>query len=259
MSMKIRMLFLGGALLLAGAVQAKVVVTGTRVIYPAQEREIVVRLTNLATEQPSVLQVWLDDGDEKSSPDSVEVPFLITPPVFRMEPGSGQTLRLRYTGEPLPNDRESLYWLNVMEIPPAPDAEAEGEEALLVQFAYRTRLKTFFRPKGLSPAPTQAPEKLEWQLRRGAGKSGYQLQVSNPSPYFISFSSVTLLDRGRRITATRSKDVVGNMVAPSSHQQFALPDLVMPPSAEAQVESISISDYGNKITMLRPLSVNASN
>lgn len=259
MSMKMRAFVMGGALLLAGAVQAKVVVTGTRVIYPAQEREIVVRLSNLATEQPSVLQVWLDDGDEKSSPDNVEVPFLITPPVFRMEPGSGQSLRLRYTGEPLPSDRESLYWLNVMEIPPAPDAEAEGEESLLVQFAYRTRLKTFFRPKGLSPAPAQAPEKLVWRLQRNQGTSGYQLEVHNPTPYYISFSSVTLLDGERRTTATRSKEVIGNMVAPSAVQQFPLPDLTVAPGAGVQVESISISDYGNKITTLRPLSVNAGN
>ncbi|HAW0377317.1 TPA: fimbria/pilus periplasmic chaperone, partial [Escherichia coli] len=78
-----------------------VVIMGTRVIYPAEQKSINVRLNN-GDSTPSLIQAWLDTGDPSSPPDSVRVPFIITPPVFRMEPLSGQTMRIMYTGEKLP-------------------------------------------------------------------------------------------------------------------------------------------------------------
>ncbi|MEI3973708.1 fimbria/pilus periplasmic chaperone [Klebsiella pneumoniae] len=53
----------------------------------------------------------MDTGDASVAPDSVNVPFIITPLIFRIEPHTGQTLRIMYTGEALPNDRESIFWL----------------------------------------------------------------------------------------------------------------------------------------------------
>lgn len=82
-------------------------------------KSINVRLNN-GDSTPSLIQAWLDTGDPSSPPDSVRVPFIITPPVFRMEPLSGQTMRIMYTGEKLPADRESLFWLNVLDIPAKP-------------------------------------------------------------------------------------------------------------------------------------------
>ncbi|MDK9466752.1 fimbria/pilus periplasmic chaperone [Klebsiella pneumoniae] len=46
----------------------------------------------------------MDTGDASVAPDSVNVPFIITPLIFRIEPHTGQTLRIMYTGEALPND-----------------------------------------------------------------------------------------------------------------------------------------------------------
>lgn len=98
---------------------ASVVIMGTRVIYPEGQRSINVRLSNDEL-SPSLVQSWMDTGDVSASPDSVNVPFIITPPVFRIEPHTGQTLRIIYTGEKLPHDRESLFWLNVLDIPAKP-------------------------------------------------------------------------------------------------------------------------------------------
>ena len=246
MAMTMRTVGLLAGLLLAGVAQAKVVVNATRVIYPAQEREVSVRLSNLATEDPSVLQVWLDTGDERATPDTVEVPFELTPPVFRMEPGSGQTLRLRYTGEPLAKDRETLFWFNVLEIPPSvPD---DAEDAKLLQFAYRIRLKAFFRPEGLPFKSAEAGARLQWTLQPNDDQRGYRLQVYNPTPYFISFSSLAVVEGEQRFAAKRSGQVSGNMVAPMARQQFDLPGLSTRPGAAAKIEFVSIGDYGNRVT-----------
>lgn len=98
---------------------------GTRVVYPAAQKSINIRLNN-ENSSPALVQSWLDTGDATVTPDSVRVPFIITPPIFRMDPKSGQTIRVVYTGESLPTDRESLFYLNVLDIPAKPENKDSG-------------------------------------------------------------------------------------------------------------------------------------
>ena len=132
---------------------ASVTISGTRVVYPLGQREVTVKLDNDSL-HPSLVQVWMDDGNAAAKPGDIQVPFVITPPIFRMEPKKSQVLRVMYSGEPLPSDRESVYWLNVLDIPPkaedAPDTNA-------LQFAFRIRIKLFVRPAKLLGKPEDAP------------------------------------------------------------------------------------------------------
>src|SRR6478609_879117 len=130
-----------------GLCHAAIVITGTRVVYPAEEREVTVKMNNTGT-LPALVQTWIDDGNEKTSAQEKSVPFALLPPIFRIDPGKGQSVRMTYTKEPLPQDRESVFWLNVLEIPPRPDAELRDSRNIL-QMAFRSRIKIFFRPKGL--------------------------------------------------------------------------------------------------------------
>ena len=63
---------------------ASVVIGGTRVVFPAQQGEVTVRLSN-KSDHPALVEAWIDTGNPNSTPDSVSTPFLITPPLFRME------------------------------------------------------------------------------------------------------------------------------------------------------------------------------
>ena len=152
--MKLITSFIFSAVLLAASfspatVQAAVVIAGTRVVYPASEREVTINLTNKGA-TPLLVQSWLDEGDTKAKPENISVPFTLSPPMFRMNPAKGQTLRLLATPdavEKLPKDKESVFWLNVMEIPPKPQGEAANEN--MMQLAFKTRIKVFYRPKGL--------------------------------------------------------------------------------------------------------------
>lgn len=97
---------------------ASVVMGGSRIIYSAGEKEHTVQLTN-NDNFPNAVQVWLDSGDAKSTPDTGKAPFLVTPPFFRMEANAGQTLRLKYTGSGLPTNKESIFYLNFLQVPPS--------------------------------------------------------------------------------------------------------------------------------------------
>lgn len=228
----------GVALLAACALvpiaHANVLIGGTRVVLPAKDGEVTLRLTNDNT-TPALVQAWIDRGDAKSTPESVDTPFLVTPPMFRMEPQRDQNLRILYTREPLPADRESVFWLNVLEVPPKPaDLEAAGKNYL--QLAMRSRLKLFFRPDGLAGDPLTAAGRLTF--RAVAGSEGIELLVNNPTPYHVTINEIALDVGGKSYAAATG------MVAPLSELRLRVADLARAPAAGTAVRYKAINDYG---------------
>lgn len=98
------------ALLWIVAAQASVVMTGNRVIYPAQNKEVNIQLTN-HDDFPNVIQVWMDSGNEDSTPDTGQAPFIITPPFFKMAAKAGQTVRLMFSGGNYPKIENPFFTL----------------------------------------------------------------------------------------------------------------------------------------------------
>lgn len=225
------------ACLLAPPLQAGVFLNSTRVIYPAQESQVTVSINNNEEKSPLLINAWIDDGREQAAPSQLDVPFLLTPPVFRLEPGKTQALRVSYLkSKPLPSDKESVFWLNVLEVPPKPKA-VNGVAPNTMQLAFRTRIKLFFRPQGLPGSAAEAPGKLRWKLITEGKES--RLEADNPTPFHISFESVSLTNGGKNIESENPQ-----MIAPGGTQRFPLKDLHLEPDAKAQVHFTSIDDYG---------------
>lgn len=207
------------SVLLAAPAVASIVITGTRVIYPSDAKEVSVKLNN-AGKLPVLVQSWIDKGDANAKPESIKVPFILTPPINRVEAGKGQTLRISYTGEALPTDKESVFWLNVLEIP-AKSKVSTAENYL--QMAFRSRIKFFYRPVGLQGDANEAAKAVTWTAK------GNTLLANNPTPYFVSF--VTL--------STSGKKIEGSMVAPYSALTVKLSG-----HAGSKVSGEYVNDYG---------------
>ncbi len=232
---------LGLTALACSQAMAGVVITGTRLVYPASQKEITVKLNNNGM-KPALVQAWVDTGDLKSSPTSSKAPFVLSPPVSRIDPSKGQSLRLMFTGAPLPGTKESVYWLNVLEIPP----KAEGASDLnVLQMAFRSRIKIFYRPDGLPGAPIDAPALVQWTVIKQG--QGYALQAFNPTAYHVSQVELALASGNQRY------DSENGMVGPGQTKVFALPTLQSPPAASAQVEFNAINDYGALMPIKQPL------
>lgn len=236
---------LAAALLISGcalsSAYANVIIGGTRVIFPAQDGEVTVRLTN-QNATPALVEAWIDSGDEKSTPDKVNTPFLITPPLFRMEPNRDQSLRILFTHseQPLPVDHESVFYLNVLEVPPRPSGpQFEGKNYM--QLAIRSRLKLFYRPAGLAGDPLKAPSELRFKAVSDAGSVA--LMVHNPSPYYVTIGEITV-----NVGGTSHKVDTG-MVAPLSDLRLAVPDLKQAPSAGSTIQYDCINDYGADVVL----------
>jgi P pilus assembly chaperone PapD len=164
--------------------RAGVTAERTRVIFNAGDAETALRVVN-QNPYPVVVQAWIDDGDPDSTPDTAEAPIIPLPPVFRLEPGEQRSLRLVSVGATLPSDRESLYWLNLYEIPPdAPRVADDPSSRLTVTL--RTQMKVIHRPKGLSMTLQRAAARMEFRVEEG------RLAVHNPTPYVMTLSSINL-------------------------------------------------------------------
>ncbi|MGY3884419.1 fimbria/pilus periplasmic chaperone [Aeromonas aquatica] len=222
------------ALLFPWQAWSYVQISGTRVIYPASAREVTLELINKGN-TPSLVQVWIDSGDRRIRPGAEAVPFLITPPITRIEAQRGQSLRLAYVGQGLPQDRESVFWLNVLEVPPSAKSTQAGQN--LVQLAFRSRIKLFYRPEGLAGDMEHSAHHLSWSLVRQG--NGYALRASNPSLYHVSISNLEL----QTAQTTRYNNLSGGMVAPGSSFDFPVDRLSGTVHAKA-VTFYWLNDYG---------------
>lgn len=166
------------ATIVINSAAASVTMLGNRVIYPAQTREKTLQFTN-DDAVPALMQIWLDVDNARSTPETADAPFVASPQIFRMNPKSGQMVRLVYTGKGLPTDRESLFHLNFLQVPAVKESNTDKNKLVLL---VRNRLKVFYRPEGLAGEANQVGKQLRIQ------RKGNVLQVSNPTPYYASIS-----------------------------------------------------------------------
>jgi chaperone protein EcpD len=216
---------------------AGVVVDGTRIVYPAAKREVSINIRNPG-DTPSLVQAWLDAGDPHAKPGESKVPFVLTPPLFRLDPTKVQSLRLVYTHDPLPENRESLFWLNVLDIPPRAATNADLPNQL--ELAFKHRMKVFFRPAGLAGSAADAPARLTWKLLSKDGKL-VGIEASNPTAYHVSLVQVTATAGGHPVI------VKADMVDPFASRSFDLTEPVTAPNGTVALEYSFVNDYGGDV------------
>ena len=232
-------LFTGLGLLSA---HAEMVIESTRIIYPETQRDVSFRITNASKDKPAFVQLWLDDGNSAAAPEDVITPFNLTPPIARLKAEASQVVRLIYSGDPLPADRESVFWFNMLEVPP------KSKEENRLSFAIRTRIKVFFRPKALKGDPIQSMEKVSWKIVKKDDK--LFLEGQNPSPYHMSFFSFAL---GK--DAQFEPFIDGGMLPPMATASFAIPPERNSSTQMNRVKVDFINDYGGAVTKEFPISL----
>lgn len=200
----------------AGAAQAGVVIGGTRLIYDGGKKESSLSVNN-PDKVPYLIQSWV----ETTSGGAEKAPFMITPPLFRLDGGQENVMRVVRAGGNLPSDKESLYWMNIKSIP----SVTKDTNQNTLQISVKTRIKLIYRPQGLNGTPEEQAGKLTWH------RSGNTLQVTNPTPFYMNFQEVTVA--GKAI-----KDVT--YAPPMSTATFAMPAGTSGGSVSWKI----ISDYG---------------
>jgi len=239
-----RSLLLLLSLLSAGNAHAALTIIGTRFIYPAGTVAQTIRVGN-AGDRPVLLQAWLDRGDAAADPSAVTVPFLLTPPVVRIDPQGSVALQLRHTGEAMPADRESVFWINFLEVPPRP-----AKDENMLKLALRQRMKVLYRPAGLAGSAAQAIAQLRWRRLPGTADGAPALEARNDSPYFVSLADVTLPQPPRPDGADGAAaplELGGLTVPPFGSARLALPAGAKRMSAAQSLHYQAAGDAGEAI------------
>ncbi|ECU9385529.1 TPA: fimbria/pilus periplasmic chaperone [Klebsiella aerogenes] len=203
--------------------QAAVNADRTRVIMNGNEKTVSVTLTNENKTMPFLAQSWVDDNNGRRSS-----MLMVLPPLQRIDGGQKTQVRIMQvqgTGlDKLPADRETLFWFNVREIPPAP------ETTNVLQLALQSRLKLFYRPVAIKKGSNDTSEK-KLTVEREGGK----LVLKNPTPYHITLAWLGTTRRERLEGFSE-----GVMVSPLS----TLPVKATLPAGSTRLWVGYVDDYG---------------
>lgn len=161
----------------------------TRVVYPGDQSSIALGVNNSSAHDVWLLRGWVAEAEsQRKSP-----VFIVTPPLYRLDAGNEVQLRINALNTTaLPADRESLFYLNVLAIPPTAESTptSQGDTHGNVSFAINTRIKLFYRPAAI--VDNQAVKAAYGQIRAYPAPQGVTLH--NPSPYYLTLNA-TQIDR----------------------------------------------------------------
>ncbi|MFU2326192.1 molecular chaperone [Pseudomonas sp. NFX98] len=210
----------------APASHGALTLSGTRVLFESDKRSVSLVVAN-PSDKPYAVQTWVNTTTDDTT---TAVPFMVSPPLFRVNPGKEQQVQINGLPNSLPTDRESLFYFNAQEIP-----QVESDQSNVLNIAIRTRIKLLYRPSQLKDNPNVRLKDLQWSLQRIDGKSS--LTVTNPTPFHYTFHRVEVSANGQSQTLENPP-----MVLPLDRQVFALGEVKSAP--DMRVSFTTINDYG---------------
>jgi len=201
---------------------ASVIMVGTRVIVSSEANEKTVQFNNPDL-QPYIVEMKVDDREN--------APFVVVPPVFRIEPHQGQTVRLISTpsAKTLPRDRESVFYLNFVQIPSIKASDRLTNQLII---AVNSRVKVFYRPDSLAGQQSNAFKSLRFTLADG------KILVQNPTGFHISVSRARFVNSHQSTLLTNAV-----MLAPFSSTELS-PAGKITSLRGGKVLLTQVNDYG---------------
>lgn len=150
-----------------------------RLIYSQQDGQATVPVRNTSS------SAYLISSRVSLTPDGNEkTPFVVSPPLFRLEGNSQGVIRVVNSLSNLPSDRETVFYLTVAGIPastPLSRTDSSGFVEGGIKFAYGNTIKLFYRPENLNSTAIAAAKSVRFW------RDGNNVKVENPSPYYVTF------------------------------------------------------------------------
>ncbi len=165
--------------LCAQQVQAAIALDRTRVVFDGSQKSVSLNVTNQNKQLPYLAQGWIEDVQGNK----IQSPLTVLPPVQRIEPGKPSQVKIQALPivKTLPQDRESVYFFNLREIPP------KSSKPNTLQIALQTRIKLFYRPASIAMDKSAPPPQEQLTLT----KQGDSYVVNNPTPYYVTIVDAT--------------------------------------------------------------------
>lgn len=199
--------------------QAGVVYSGTRFIYNEKNKNIIIQVKNRDTSTSYLLQNWLEGNEGKKTP------FMITPPLFKINNGQDGILKIIKIKPIEENDRESIFYFNSKAIPIAESSDNN------LHISIKSIFKLFYRPTGLTDSIDEAVNKISFSLN-----DKNEIIINNKSGYFFTIINI--------FNTTKRKEI-SIMVSPFSEYNIGKQDI--------EIKNLNwsyLNDFGNEIEII---------
>ncbi|MGY3913512.1 fimbria/pilus periplasmic chaperone [Aeromonas piscicola] len=196
----------------------------TRVIFDGGKKSMTVTVHNYHKTLPFLAQSWIEDAKGAKVTD----PLVVVPPIQRIEASQDSALKIQSlpSVSKLPQDRETLFWFNVREIPP------RSESANVLQLAAQTKIKMFYRPAALQLDAKGNDSKFQRKVELRKSPDN-KFALKNTSAYYVTVVAGT---DGAKGASLDGFDVV--MLAPFE-------DVTLPVKASSKKPVFTyVDDYG---------------
>jgi P pilus assembly chaperone PapD len=201
---------------------AALALDATRYVYEGNSSAISVTVNN-ETEKGFGGQVWVDNIIEKDTRPT----FIATPSFFKIKGEGRQVFRIMKVSDHMPQDKESVYWLNLQEIPPKNNGSG-------ISMAIRTRVKLFYRPESLIKGRTNAEQNMTIEYLPG------KQYLVNSTPYIFAISAIFDI-KDKPLTLTKKDQDALAMFMPGDKVDVT----------GFTVKSVSaLNDFGNLTTFI---------
>jgi len=218
---------LTGGMLLSQVAQGAIALDRTRVIFDGEQKSITLNISNNNKQLPYLAQGWL----ENAAGEKITSPLVVLPPMQRVEPGASSQIKIEAlpAAKQLPQDRESLFYFNLREVPP------KADKPNTLQIALQTRVKLFYRPSAIKIDKLATPIQDKLTLN----KSGDKMMIKNPTPYYVTIINAAANEKP---AVVKGKDFEPVMIAP-----FGEASLGVKPSELGNRPVLTyINDYGGR-------------
>lgn len=213
---------------------AGILASSTRVIYSQESKDKSLILAN-TNDYPVLTQIWVDEG--QIDPEFKNSPFVVLPGIFKLAPKETKGIRIVYNGMPLATDRESLFWLNLYEIPAIKKSNLADE---YLNLAMNTQMKIFYRPQGLKPYTLDdLQQQIQYQFI--SNNNLFELKLKNPTPYYLNFANLKISNNQSSSTIQHNED---NILPPFSEKHYTLINHAFKSASQNILEYTLIDDLG---------------
>jgi len=214
---------LGG--IVAQQALAAIALDRTRVVFDGSQNSVSLNISNQNKQLPYLAQGWIEDEQGNK----IQSPLTVLPPVQRIEPGKSSQVKIQAlpVAKLLKQDRETLYYFSLREIPP------RSTKPNTLQIALQTRIKLFYRPTAIAMDKSAPPPQEQLTLT----KQGDRYVVNNPTPYYV-----TIVDAGSQKNGPGVKGFEPIMVPPKGN----LPLAVSAASVGGGPVLTYVNDYGGR-------------
>ncbi|ELQ6172612.1 molecular chaperone [Cronobacter dublinensis] len=209
----------------SGIASSALTLNADRVVYNEADGDASVTVHS-DEDRAYLIQTWLDSGNSTAKQN---LPFVVTPPLFRLAPKSDNVIRVMYLGHGLPTDKETLLWLDVKGVPGLNDEESQVQNRMVL--AINNRIKFFFRPAGLKGDAGEAIKNAQWT------RAGNTVTVNNNSPFNLVLSKIDIDKELIKVSVIDNNTVI----PPFSKKSYTLKHT---PQSGAEVQWEAINDFG---------------